>query len=152
MGKEDAISKKAKKGFDLFKGKAACVVCHDGFNFTDGSFHNLGIHDEELKGKELGRYNVKNRGAWYGVFKTPTLRDVALTAPYMHDGRFETLEEVIEHYNSGLNASSTIDPALVQTMGTGLRLDSTDKADLVAFLKTLTDHYLLENPEYSSPF
>jgi len=92
-GNKKAMSKKAKKGFEVFKGKAHCIDCHDGFNFTDGSFQNIGLNDGELKGKELGRYNVKKRAAWYGVMKTPTLRDVAKSYPYFHDGSVKTLEE-----------------------------------------------------------
>jgi len=93
MGDTKAISNKAKAGFELFKGKAHCIDCHDGFNFSDGSFHNIGLNDGELQGKELGRYLVKRRAAWYGVMKTPTLRDVTKSAPYMHDGSVKTLTE-----------------------------------------------------------
>jgi cytochrome c peroxidase len=92
-GDKNAISAEAKKGFALFQGKAHCVDCHDGFNFSDGSFQNIGLHDGELHGKELGRYNVKKRAAWYGVFKTPTLRDVTKSYPYFHDGSVKTLKE-----------------------------------------------------------
>ena len=92
-GDKNAISTDAKKGFVLFKGKAHCVDCHDSFNFSDGSFQNIGLHDGELQGKELGRYNVKKRAAWYGVFKTPTLRDVTKSYPYFHDGSVKTLKE-----------------------------------------------------------
>ncbi len=92
-GDKNAISEVAKEGFALFKGKAHCIDCHDGWNFTDGSFQNIGLNDGELQGKELGRYNVKNRAAWYGVFKTPTLRDVTKSYPYFHDGSVKTLEE-----------------------------------------------------------
>ena len=70
----------------------------------------------------------------------------------MHDGRFSTLEEVVEHYNSGLKASSSLDRALESTRGTGLRLTEQDKTDLVNFLKTLTDNNLISNPDYASPF
>ena len=92
-GDTQAMSQKAQEGFTLFKGKAKCTGCHDGFNFTDGSFHNIGLNDGELKGKELGRYNVKARAAWYGVMKTPTLRDITKSAPYFHDGSVKTLQE-----------------------------------------------------------
>ena len=86
MGDKKAISREAKQGFELFSGKAHCTDCHDGFNFSDGSFHNIGLNDGELNGKELGRYLTKRRAAWYGVMKTPTLRDVTKSGPYMHDG------------------------------------------------------------------
>jgi len=92
-GDKNAIPKEAKEGFALFKGKAHCTDCHDGWNFTDGSFQNIGLYDGVLKGKELGRYNMKAREAWYGVFKTPTLRDVTKSYPYFHDGSVKTLQE-----------------------------------------------------------
>lgn len=92
-GDTHAISKEAQKGFELFKGRAHCNYCHDGFNFTDGSFHNIGLQDGELHGKELGRYNVKARPAWYGAMKTPTLREITKTYPYFHDGSVKTLKE-----------------------------------------------------------
>jgi cytochrome c peroxidase len=92
-GDKNALNTQQKRGWKLFKGKGHCTDCHDSFNFTDGSFHNIGLHDGELKGKELGRYNVKARAAWYGVFKTPTLRDVAKSYPYFHDGSVKTLTE-----------------------------------------------------------
>ena len=91
-GDKNAINAEAKKGFELFKGKAHCIYCHDGFNFSDGSFQNIGLHDGKLRGKELGRYNMKNRAAWYGAFKTPTLRDVTKSYPYFHDGSVKTLK------------------------------------------------------------
>jgi cytochrome c peroxidase len=87
-----------------------------------------------------------------GKFKVTSLRNIAITAPYMHDGRFQTLEEVVEHYNTELKASPSLDPALEQTLETGLLLTEQDKTDLVAFLKTLTDKDLTTNSEYSSPF
>ncbi|MEL0146387.1 MAG: cytochrome-c peroxidase, partial [Schleiferiaceae bacterium] len=81
-----------------------------------------------------------------------TLRNIALTPPYMHDGRFNTLEEVIDHYNSGLQNAPALNPALAMTMGTGLMLSDQDKSDLVAFLHTLTDQALITDPRYASPF
>jgi cytochrome c peroxidase len=100
-GDTNAINQETKDGFSLFKDKAHCIDCHDGWNFSDGSFQNIGLNKGELKGKELGRYNVKNRAAWYGVFKTPTLRDVTKSAPYFHDGSAETLEEATRICASG---------------------------------------------------
>ncbi|MFT7545729.1 MAG: cytochrome c peroxidase, partial [Gammaproteobacteria bacterium] len=76
----------------------------------------------------------------------------ALTPPYMHDGRFETLEEVLDHYNEGIQDSPTVDPGIQNTMITGLGLSDQDKADLIAFLNTLTDETFATNPEYSNPF
>lgn len=100
-GDKKAISKDAQEGFKLFLNKAHCVDCHDGFNFTDGSFHNIGLNDGELNGKELGRYLVKRRAGWYGVFKTPTLRDITKSAPYFHDGSVQTLEEATSICGNG---------------------------------------------------
>ena len=82
-------------------------------------------------------------------FLIPSLRNIAQTAPYMHDGRFRTLEEVVEHYNSGVKMSSTVSPLILPTIAKGLRLDEQDKTDLVNFLKTLTDQDFLTNPAYA---
>lgn len=101
QGDENSMTQEQIAGFELFKTKAHCTDCHDTFNFTDGSFHNIGLSKGELKGKELGRYNLKNRASWYGVMKTPTLRDVTKSAPYFHDGSVETLKESTEICSSG---------------------------------------------------
>ena len=102
--------------------------------------------------KDIGRQAVTNNPKDKGNFKVTSLRNISLTGPYMHDGRFSSLEEVVEHYNSGLKASTTLDPALEQTRPKGLGLTSQDKIDLVNFLKTLTDNELTINKNYSSPF
>jgi cytochrome c peroxidase len=85
-------------------------------------------------------------------FKVPSLRNIALTPPYMHDGRFATLEEVIDHYDLGVEESSTVDPLMQYNLEPGLGLTAQEKADLIAFMETLTDDVFLNNPEYSSPF
>jgi cytochrome c peroxidase len=100
---------------------------------------------------DLGRENATGNPMDKGKMKVTSLRNIELTPPYMHDGRFNTLEEVVEHYNSGIKPSPSLDPALANTMSTGLFLDAQDKADLVAFLKTLTDTDLMTNPKYSDP-
>jgi cytochrome c peroxidase len=129
-GEDDAISVSAKRGFDLFNGKAHCASCHSGWAFTDSSFHDIG----SAKGDDLGRgklfpTSVKLRYA----FKTPTLRDVARRRPYMHDGSVATLEEVIDLYDRGgidrPSRSESISP---------LKLKEAEKSDLIAFLQTLT--------------
>jgi len=129
-GMDSDMSKSAKRGFALFKGKARCIMCHNGFNFADSGFHNIGLpnnHDE-------GRYRIKPVKVLKGAFKTPTLRDVALTAPYMHNGEFETLAQVIEHYNSGGKKNmGNLDPNMVK-----LGLSKKEKADLLQFLLSLT--------------
>lgn len=128
---------------------ADCAHCHGGANFENDKYMNNGL---DAAFTDIGRENVTKSASDKGKFKVTSLRNIALTQPYMHDGRFTTLEEVVEHYNSGLQASATLDPALEQTRATGLFLDVQEKADLVAFLKTLTDQTLVTNPEYSDPF
>jgi cytochrome c peroxidase len=131
--------------------KGDCFHCHNidgGRLLTDNLFHNNGIDSVFT---DVGLYGVTGNLNDMGKFLTPTLRNVALTAPYMHDGRFETLEEVVEHYNSGGKPSATVDP-LLKHVGTGLGLTTQEKADLVSFLKTLTDSSFITNPAFSSPF
>ena len=99
---------------------------------------------------DLGLGGITGLPQDMGKFKTPSLRNVALTAPYMHDGRFQTLEEVIEHYNSGGHASTTIDPNMKYTTG-GLSLTPQKKAELLAFLNSLTDLDYVNNPAFSDP-
>ena len=103
----------------------------------DNLFHNNWLDIEPFIDIGLGK--VTNNVGDYGKFKTPTLRNVEFTAPYMHDGRFASLEEVIEHYNSGGKYSSTVDP-LMKKIGVGLQLTNKEKEDLIAYLKTLSDN------------
>ncbi|MGP8232247.1 MAG: cytochrome-c peroxidase [Methylovirgula sp.] len=130
MGDESAISSAAKRGFAIFNGKGNCAQCHSGWSFTDGSFHDVGVG----KGKDIGRgaffpTSVKLRYA----FKTPTLRNVAERAPYMHDGSVPTLEAVIDLYDRG-----GIDRPSRSELVHPLKLTAEEKADLLAFLKTLS--------------
>ena len=135
MGNKKAISKKAVAGFELFQNKAHCMDCHDKFNFTDGSFHNIGLNDGELTGKELGRYLTKRRAAWYGVFKTPTLRDVTKSAPYFHDGSVKTLTEATTICASGGRYKNSVKNK--STYIVDRNLSETEISQIVAFLKTL---------------
>jgi cytochrome c peroxidase len=128
---------------------ADCVHCHGGFNFASDRFMNNGLDENPV---DKGREGVTGLAADRGKFKVTSLRNIAITAPYMHDGRFKTLEEVLEHYNNGIKDSPTLDPALHQTIATGLRLTEQNKADIIAFLKTLTDENLINNKAFSSPF
>ncbi len=132
-GDKLALSPSAERGLKLFQSKARCVQCHSGPNFTNWSFHSIG-----LKSKDVGRAaKVKNEAdekKFYKAFKTPGLRNVALTAPYMHDGSLKTLEEVVEFYNRGGDDSTNLDP-LMQPLG----LTPREQWDLVAFLHALTD-------------
>jgi cytochrome c peroxidase len=130
MGDNHAISAQAKRGFVIFNGKAHCADCHSGPSFTDGSFQDIGIG----VGEDIGRAKFfKNSEKLRYAFKTPTLRDVAKRAPYMHDGSIPTLEAVIDHYNKGGIDRPSRSPSIKP-----LFLTKDEKADLIAFLKTLT--------------
>lgn len=134
-GDKSALSAAAQRGFALFEGKASCVRCHTGFNFADEGFHNLGV-GWDAKKKELrdtGRFQVTQKDQDKGAFKTPTLRDSAETAPYMHDGSQKTLEEVVEFYNKGGESNPFLDPQVKP-----LSLTAAEKKDLVEFLRALT--------------
>ncbi len=115
---------------------ADCFHCHGGTLFMSQPFANNGL---VLTEEDTGRMAVTKNEADRGKFKTPSLRNVAVTAPYMHDGRFATLEEVVEHYSSGVKRTNTLDANLAKHPEAGIQLTSQEKADLVAFLKTLTD-------------
>ncbi len=138
-----ALNDEEKRGFELFMTEyeprtgqygADCFHCHGGALFSDHQFHDNG-----LDGEAPGRAKVTGSSGDAGKFSTPSLRNVALTAPYMHDGRFATLEEVIEHYSTGIHRRATLDPNLAKHPETGLHLSDPDKAALVAFLKTLSE-------------
>jgi cytochrome c peroxidase len=130
-GDEAAISAAAKRGFALFNGKANCAVCHTGWAFTDAAFHDIGVaKDDDLGRGRLFPSSVKLQHA----FKTPTLRDVARRAPYMHDGSVTSLAEVIDLYDRGGIERPSRDNDIRP-----LNLQSREKADLIAFLNTLSD-------------
>lgn len=131
--------------------KGDCFHCHGYPLFTDNLFHNNGI-DSIFTGNNAGHFEVTGNANDLGKFSSPTLRNIELTAPYMHDGRFQTLEEVVEFYNSGVIKSQTIDPLMLKgSKEYGLQLTEQEKADLVAFLKTLTDNGFVANPDFSKP-
>ena len=143
MAGNDSLTEEESRGLELFMTEyeprtgqygADCFHCHGGALFTDHQFHNNG-----LTGNDAGREKVTGSVADRKKFSTPSLRNVALTAPYMHDGRFATLEEVVEHYNSGVHRSETLDPNLAKHPESGLKLSDADKSALVAFLKTLSE-------------
>jgi cytochrome c peroxidase len=139
-------------GLDIFTTeKGDCFHCHSLGLFTDNKFRNNGI-DSIYIGNDLGRYNVTTNTNDIGLFKTPTLRNIELTAPYMHDGRFQTLDQVIDHYNSGVKHSATLDPIMTKPSKIyGLGLTTIEKYDLIAFLKTLTDTTFINNPLLQKP-
>ena len=115
--------------------------------WTDNKFHNNGLDINP----DLGRHEVTGEAAHNGQFTTPTLRNLIYTAPYMHDGRFETLDEVINHYSEGLVYSETIDPLMKTIAQGGVQLTETDKADLKAFLLSLSDPSFINNPDFQDP-
>ncbi|MBK7604064.1 MAG: cytochrome-c peroxidase [Saprospiraceae bacterium] len=127
---------------------ADCQHCHSGPNFENGEFMNNGLDSDE-QFMDFGREKVTLSAADRATFKDPSLRNVALTAPYMHDGRFKTLEEVIDHYNTGVKMSSTVSPLIVPTITNGLMLSPQEKSDLIDFLKTLNDPSYLNNKAYA---
>ncbi|MFQ5743932.1 MAG: cytochrome-c peroxidase [Acidobacteriota bacterium] len=139
---ESVVSDAVRRGNELFRGKAGCSQCHLGTNFTDAPFdlyHNIGVGMDDPE-PDLGRYNETQRQEDRGAFKTPTLRNVADTAPYMHDGSVATLEEVIEFYDRGGEPNLWLDPKMKP-----LELTEQEKQDLLAFLLALTG----EVPEWT---
>ena len=147
---EVQISQAEAKGFEIFyTEKGDCFHCHTTILFTDNLFHNNGL-DSVFADK--GLYEVTQNVNDIGKFKTPTLRNIQLTAPYMHDGRFSNLEEVIDFYSEGLKFSATIDPLMKKVGQGGIQLTDDEKESLLAFLKTLTDNDFVNNPDFSNPF
>ncbi len=149
---EAALSPSELNGYVIYNTeKGDCFHCHSidaGRLITDNQFHNNGLDSAFT---DLGRGAITGNPNDNGKFLTPTLRNIALTAPYMHDGRFQTLEQVIDHYNSGGKASPTVDP-LMKHVGTGLNLTNQEKADLLAFLRSMTDSTFINDPRFKSPF
>jgi cytochrome c peroxidase len=158
---EVELTESEERGLMLFEGEynpffpefsgADCFHCHGGKNFENDQYANNGL-DTDATFTDLGRENVTQNPADRAKFKVPSLRNVAITAPYMHDGRFQTLEQVIDHYNEGINNSSTVDPTVEYTRELGLFLTPQDKIDLINFLHTLTDEVMMSEPAYQSPF
>jgi cytochrome c peroxidase len=138
LNNEEQLTISELNGYAIFNTeKGDCFHCHASQLFMDNQFHNNGLDIEPFL--DLGRGIVTSNASDNGKFKTPTLRNIEMTAPYMHDGRFATLEEVVEHYDSGGKYSTTVDP-LMKKIGIGLQLTNQEKMDLVAYLKTLTDN------------
>lgn len=136
-----------QRGLELFATKYNCASCHGGLNFNTEwgsiSFANIGLNLVD-----------KDSGSW-GRFKVPSLRNIMVTAPYMHDGRFTSIDEVLEHYSHGIKSNSILDWRLRnQENGEALKLAITeqDKKDIISFLHTLTDHEMLTDPKFSDPF
>jgi cytochrome c peroxidase len=100
---------------------------------------------------DLGRGAITGSSNDNGKIKVPSLRNIQLTAPYMHDGRFKTIEEVVNHYSTGIQQSATIDPLIEFAFQGGVQLDAQEKSLLIAFLKTLTDYNFINNPKFQDP-
>ncbi len=145
MRGEAELNADEKHGFELFMMEreprmgtmgADCFHCHGGPLFTDHQFRNNGLEIDE---NDLGRAKVTGKAIDRGTFATPSLRNVAVTAPYMHDGRFATLEEVLDHYSDGVKMTATLDPNLAKHPGGGLKLTADEKKAILALLRALTD-------------
>jgi cytochrome c peroxidase len=174
-GDANALSPSARRGMDLYFGeRLECFHCHGGFNLSDSvvtaatridetPFHNTGLYNVDGNGAypatNTGVFAITANPADMGRFRAPSLRNIAVTAPYMHDGSIATLEEALDHYaaggrritsgpNAGDGARSPLRSELVQ----GFALSPTEKADVVAFLRALTDETLLRDPRLSDPF
>ena len=172
---ESALSDSARRGFELFYSeKLECFHCHLGFDFSDQvsysgrafpetPFHNTGLYNIDGQGAfpaaSPGIYEVTQDPADMGKFKAPTLRNIAVTAPYMHDGSIATLSEVLDHYaaggrsiasgpNAGVGSESPLRSELIR----GFELSDRERADVIAFLESLTDDEFLANPAFANPW
>ena len=142
--KEEKFTEIEQKGYNLFKQN--CASCHQEPLFTDDTFKNNGLPiDKTLN--DIGRMRITQKSEDSLFFKVPTLRNVQYTFPYMHDGRFSSLTEVVKHYNSGIQKSKTLSEDLVKPM----HLTDNERTELIAFLKTLTDTEFLFNSRFSYP-
>ena len=174
-GDDSAVSDSAKRGEILFfNQRLSCFRCHGGFNFSDATvsesnvrreieFHNTGLYNIagglSYPPPNVGAFEHSKKAADIGKFKTPTLRNIAITAPYMHDGSIATLEGVIDHYSaggrtidSGPNAGRGRDNPNKDRLIAGFQLSRQDRADLIAFLESLTDEAVLRDPRFANPW
>lgn len=147
---EVSLTPEEQNGFNVFMDEARgdCFHCHGSDKnplWTDNDFHNNGL---DAVFSDLGLGAITGDPADNGKFRSPSLRNLAFTAPYMHDGRFATLEEVINHYSEGLKSSPTVDPLMKKVAQGGVGLTEKDKADLKAFLLTLSDFEFINNQEF----
>jgi cytochrome c peroxidase len=132
-GDHDALTPAARAGLDVFRSRANCTACHLGPTFTDEQFHNTGVAWRDGRLLDEGRASVTGRDRDRGAFKTPTLREIARTAPYMHDGSLATLDNVIDFYDRGGTPNPSLDPEIRP-----LKLTPFEKRALVAFLQSLS--------------
>jgi len=148
IGDVTALSTEEKQGLILFRKN--CGSCHEGQLFTNHSFRNNGL--APVQANDTGRYDVTKTEVDKYKFKVPSLRNIAFTAPYMHDGRYETLEEVLDHYTDKVVGSPTLDSLLIKpNSDTGLNLMDTEKKSIIAFLKSLSDEQFIRNNALSDP-
>jgi cytochrome c peroxidase len=140
------------RGLKLFFGRAVCGNCHGGPKTFDETYHNNGLDKGNFR--DSGRFDVTGLDYDRGRFRVVTLRNIALTAPYMHDGRFKTLEEVVDHYSDHIEPSETLSPTLKDLANAPARMGLTkgEKGDIVAFLRTLTDTGFVRDKRFSDPF
>jgi cytochrome c peroxidase len=175
LGHKTALSSEARKGHDLFNSeKLECFHCHVGFNlsdhttfknkpFIDRVYHNTGLYNIDGQGAypapNTGVHAVTGKAEDMGKFKAPSLRNIAVTAPYMHDGSIATLEEVLDHYarggrqiDSGDNAGDGNRSPLKDPLIRSFELSDDDRRAVVAFLNSLTDETFLTDPRFSDPW
>lgn len=131
-GDDNALTKLEKQGLEIFNGKGHCTACHWGSYFSDGRFHNLAVKPTDPLKPDVGRFEITKDSSDMGAFKTPTIRDVALRAPYMHNGSEKTLEDVIDLYDKGGRTGDPYKSPLIVPLG----LSKGEKKALVAFMKT----------------
>jgi cytochrome c peroxidase len=144
-GDETALGPAARRGYELFRAKAGCTNCHDGLLLTDQQFHNIGIAWDAAKNDftDLGRFKVTNQERDKGAFKTPTLLDIAKSAPYFHDGSVATLEEAVDFMLGGGRPNPQLDSAnLVPRL-----LTPAERSDLFEFLRALSVNYTIKEPK-----
>jgi len=149
---ELALTASEINGYAIFMdgNKGDCFHCHGSAAnplWSDRLFHNNAL-DSVFTGYDLGRYLITGNTYDIGKFRTPTLRNIELTAPYMHDNRFSTLQEVVDFYSEGLRNSPYVDPLMQKIGEGGAHLTPSEKTDLIAFLKTLTDTTFINNPNF----
>lgn len=147
-GDASALNAQEKEGLRIFQAK--CSACHKGELFTDNSFRNNGL--SPMRNDDQGRFAITGKDGDQYKFKVPSLRNVGLTGPYMHDGRYHTLEEVMDHYSDSVQKTATLDPLLIQADGkAGIALTASEKTSLIAFLKSLSDDQFIKDARFADP-
>ncbi len=156
-GFNGAMGEAEQRGLELFFGKYNCGSCHNLFSPAgyseplESELLNIGL---DMTYADKGKGALTGKESDNGKFKIPNLRNIALTAPYMHDGRFATLEEVLDHYNTGVKDHPNLDDRLKDASGHAqvLNITESERRDMLAFLNSLTDRQLISDPKYSNPF